>query len=130
MNKVYQQIASIAGAYHRCIKSNNEYGQKHKWELERIEKEFLPRGSGIDSGTKIDLDNTNDDKITLICEFHHMDDNGMYCGWRTYKIKVIPAFSGFDLHITGRDPHHIKDYLYDLYNNDLDSEYKREQISA
>jgi hypothetical protein len=128
--KIYQEIASLAGAYHRCIKSNNEYSQKHKWELERIEKDWLPRGFGIDSGTKIDLDNTNDDKITLICDFHHMDNNGYYCGWRQYKIKIKPSFQGFDINITGRDPHFIKDYLFDVYNNDLNKEYVREQIPA
>lgn len=60
--------------------------------------------------------------------FHHMDENGYYCGWTTYILTVKPSFwKGFEITIknggTGlerRERYMIndtKDYLYDLFND-------------
>src|SRR5262245_22807771 len=120
--KLYQQIASTVGAYHRCIASNNqEWTDKHLAALHEFEKE-LPSGSGIDSGTKIDVDVSGDEKIVLLTAYHHMDENGMYDGWTEHKITVTPSFSGFHLAISGRDRNGIKDYLHDTYSFALDAE--------
>ena len=61
-------------------------------ELMYIEKEILPSGSGIDSGTKIDLMNydlNGHSYFRLRVSFHHMNDVGMYTRWTNHVIIVI-----------------------------------------
>ncbi len=98
--------------------------------IERIKKqcEHLPSGSGIDSGCKIDLNKSTPEKMVFSVPFHHMDENGYYCGWTTYILTVKPSFwQGFEITIknggTGlerRERYMVndtKDYLYDLFND-------------
>jgi hypothetical protein len=89
-------------------------------ELEELAREHLPSGSGVDSGTEIDFDESKPDRITLTCSFHHMDDMGSYCGWTEHRIILRPSFiGGFDIAITGRNRRQIKEYLADLYTTAL-----------
>lgn len=81
-----------------------------------IAKNELPSGSGIDCGTKIDLDASNRNKLVLLAAYHHMNESGMYDGWTEHRIIVVPDLaSGFTLNITGRNRNGIKEYLYDTY---------------
>jgi hypothetical protein len=113
--KVYQQISSLLNAIANCQKSgNSEWSVKHSCELDTIERN-LPRGSGIDCGTKISRDSTSR-KIVLVADFHHMDDNGYYDGWTNHKIIVTPSFDGIDIRVTGQNRNDIKDYLADVYH--------------
>lgn len=123
-SKLYQAIASTVGAYHRCVASGNTFAEKHLEAINTFE-DMLPHGSGIDNGTKIDLDRTNDDKITLTFGYHHMDDNGMYCGWTDYKAVITPSFNGFHLQILGQNINFIKDYLHDTFGFVLDQTINR-----
>jgi hypothetical protein len=118
MNTI-QQLSSTIEAYHNCIKSGNaEWADNHHETIRNIEKN-LPSGSGIDCGTKIDLDNSTSDKIILLVSFHHMDDNGYYDGWSEHEIIVTPAFYGIDIRITGKNRNDIKEYLTELYDYEL-----------
>lgn len=117
--KMYQAIASTAGAYHRCVASDNTvWRERHSDYLTKLES-FLPSGSGVDRGTKIIVDETNDDRITLDLAFHHMNERGFYSGWTEHRAIVTPTFSGFSVKITGRDRDGIKEYLSDLIHHSL-----------
>jgi hypothetical protein len=83
---------------------------------------MLPSGSGIDSGTKIDLDKSHAEKIIFYFGFHHMDENGFYDGWTEHTLVVTPSFTGINLRIGGRDRNQIKEYLYDTYDYALTCE--------
>ena len=81
-------------------------------ELAQLE-EFLPSGSGFDSGTQIDSDSTGGKKIVFFTEFHHMDEAGSYDGWTDHKVIVTPTLScsKFDIEVTGEDRNEIHEYI-------------------
>jgi len=86
-------------------------------------KNHLPSGSGIDRGTMIDLDKSTPNKLRLITAYHHMNENGMYDEWTEHTVTVTPdLMHGFTLKIGGRNRNDIKDYLYDVYREDLSKE--------
>jgi hypothetical protein len=118
---LYKVIASALQARKSCAtKPVNEFGLRiHTETLEQAEK-LLPSGSGIDSGTKIDLDRSSEKRIVLTFGFHHMNEGGYYDGWTEHELIVTPSLtSDFDLRITGRDRNDIKDYLYQVYDHAL-----------
>jgi len=119
--RLYQKIASIIVAIENCKKSNNiEWQEKHTETLRELEKE-LPHGSGIDCGTKIDLEKSNQDKIILYFSYHTMNENGMYVGWAEHKVIIKPSLMfGFDLRITGKKDN--LDYFHDVFSFALNSE--------
>ena len=123
--KVIEKIASALCARANCEASDNqEWFARHTETLERIEREYLPSGSGVDAGTRIDLERSTGKRIVLTFGFHHMNEGGYYDGWTDHKVTVTPAFiGGFDLRVTGRDRNQIKDYLGDLIHEILASEY-------
>lgn len=88
-----------------------------------IVKEYLPSGSGIDTGTKICFERSRQNKIVLFCEYHHMT-NGFYDGWTAHYITIRPSFQGIRIDISGKDRNGIKDYLYDTYHAALTSNYE------
>lgn len=119
---LYRHIAGTIDAYKRCKTDPNraDWASKHFEALGIMARNCLPSGSGIDCGTKIDIDASTTDKIVLIVEFHHMDDNGMYAGWTSHKVIITASLvSDFDVRITGRDRNGIKDYLSDTYQYTL-----------
>ncbi len=117
---VIQMIASTLQSRRNCLKANAslEWVPKHEDTLKNLQYE-LPSGSGIDHGTKIDLDASNDSRIVLQMDYHHMNENGYYDGWTSHTIKVTPTFEGFDLAIGGRDRNQIKEYLADILHHAL-----------
>ena len=117
--KVYQQISRSLFALQNSIAANNtEWQSRHEETIQQIIKSTAPSGGGIDCGTVIDLDKSKPDKLVLICEFHHMDENGFYDGWTRHNIIVTPALGfDFDLRMTGCNRNQIKDYLTDIYSD-------------
>jgi hypothetical protein len=123
MRTLAQQIASLADARRTCQKlGNHDWYTNHSEALERIARDYLPSGSGIDSGTQIDLDATGFDKIVLTTSYHHMNENGCYDGWTDHKITIRPSFLGLDITIGGRNRNDIKDYLHEVFHHCLSSE--------
>lgn len=114
--KLYQVIASAVDSHKRCKESGNSFASQWEDTLDTIERDYLPHGSGIDSGTKIDRDKTTATRIVLTFGFHHMDSNGFYCGWTDYTAVITPSFDGIDLRITGRDRNGIKEYLHQTFD--------------
>ena len=118
--KVYQKTASLIVARENCAKNgNDEWFDVHSEKLDEIAKNHLPSGSGVDSGTQVDLDRSTGKKIVLHTSYHHMNDGGMYDGWTDHTITVTPSFLDFDLKISGRNRNDIKDYLGDLFYHAL-----------
>lgn len=121
--RVIEQLAQTIQAYKSCkARNNEEWADKHESTIVSIIND-LPSGSGIDCGTKIDLDHSNINKVVLLVSFHHMDDMGGYDGWTDHKIIATPSFiGGFDLRITGINKNNIKEYLSDIYSFALDAD--------
>jgi hypothetical protein len=58
-------------------------------------------------------------------EYHHMDENGSYAGWSTYKVVVTPSLAfGINVAVRGRDRNQTKEYLAEVYNHWLTSDVK------
>lgn len=116
--ELYATLASLIQARLNCIKSNNqEWLGKHTARILEIVKAHMPSGSGVDSGTKIDLDASTGEKLVFTFSYHHMNDNGMYDGWTEHKAIVTPSLAhGFSLNITGRNRNQIKEYLHEVFS--------------
>ena len=121
---LYQRLASLVGARLNCIaKGNDAYLATHTERIEALVKEHMPSGSGIDSGTKLDLDESTSEKLVFTFGFHHMNDAGVYDGWTDHKAIVTASLQfGFSLRITGRDRNGIKDYLHETFGVSLETQ--------
>jgi hypothetical protein len=121
---LYAHMSSLIAAMANCKKANNqEWWEKHRDRLIVLTRARMPSGSGIDSGTMLDLDRSTPEKLVFTTAFHHMNNDGFYDGWTDHKVLVTPSLAhGFNLHITGRDRNQIKDYLYEVFSHDLHQE--------
>ena len=120
---LYQIIAGLIQARLTCEADNPEWFDNHTAKLREIAKNELPSGSGIDSGTAIDLDESTPEKIVLTTEYHHLNDGGYYDGWTAHKVIITPSLQfGISVKITGRDRDDIKDYLSDVFDTALNAE--------
>jgi hypothetical protein len=117
---LYQQLAINLRWYKNTKKNNNTMWQ-HVAESNIDDIiDMLPGGSGIDSGVKIDLEKSTEDKIILYTEFHHMNEVGMYDGWTDHKIVITGSMAyGFKMTIYGQNKNEIKDYLYEIFDYSL-----------
>ena len=123
---LYEAIAATLNAYYNCIVSGNkEWRDKHKSHLHSLEA-FLPSGSGIDNRTTIILEVTPptgpSKKFQLRTAFHHMDEHGGYDGWSHHIVTVSPDWKGIDMKISGPSRNGIKDYLYQVFDTELNVE--------
>jgi len=115
---VYQRIAQLADAWNTCKeKQNTEWQDKHEDSIVELADNYLPRGSGFDAGTTVDLDASRHNRLVLNTSYQHMDESGYYCGWSDHSIIITPSLAhGFDLRITGRDVRDIKDYMAEVFD--------------
>lgn len=138
LRPVYQIIAARHEAIANCIKANNtEWQRKHAAVIAALVKEYLPSGSGVDSGTTFDDKLSNASRLVFHCSYHHMDGSGMYSGWTEHTITVKPSLAhGFELRIGGLNHNDIKEYLGEIYQHALsvpvqeDSEIVRKATEA
>ncbi len=116
-------IAQTLQAYQSCLeKGNSEWIRSHRETLRKLEK-LLPYGSGIDCGTKIDLEESTPECIVLTLSYHHMDENGSYDGWTDHTIKCTASLVfDINLDIDGEDRNDTIDYLQDVYGHALTNE--------
>ena len=125
--KLYQSLASKAQARLNCIESgNSEWENNHESDILEMVENQMPSGSGIDSGTQIDLDRSTGEKLVFTTAYHVMDSNGYYDGWiHPITVTVRPSLQfGYDLNITGRfgSKHQdLKDYLHETFSFSLDT---------
>ena len=131
MTKVYQQIASLVTARANCLKSGNEWAGKHEDTIKAIVNDYLPSGSGFDSGTQIDLDKSTGDKLVFYTSYHHMDENGMYDGWTEHHITVRASLHlGLRITISGPNRNDAKEHLYQTINGALTQEFDPQEFFA
>lgn len=125
---LYQELARLLTAYQNCCspsanESQREWAPKHQATIEAIVKEQMPSGSGIDRGTKLDLDVSSEEKLVFATAFHHMNEGGMYDGWTEHTVICTPSLAfQFRLKVTGRDRNGIKDYLHSTFQEALAAE--------
>ena len=114
---VYKELASCLVAIGNCKESDNtDWNDKWHNMIDIIEREYLPHGSGIDNGVKLDREKSTKDKLILTFDFHFMDDNGFYDGWESYRLIVTPSLLfDVDMKIIGPNRREIKEYLYSLF---------------
>lgn len=129
--RVYCAIAQTLMALRNCEKSHDEKPENerkhwadmcdmHEDRIEAIVKANLPHGSGFDSGTKFDFEQSTPDRLIFGADFHHMNDGGYYDGWSIHQVIVTPSLAfGFNIRITGRDRRQIKDYIAETFNHCL-----------
>jgi len=134
--KLYQILASSVQARLNCLKGPYtdevlDWTVKHTDTIETLVKNFMPSGSGIDCGTKIDLDQSTGEKLVFHFSYHHMNENGMYDGWTEHSLIVKPSLAfGINLTIKGRNRDEIKDYLYETYHCALtDTIYETDDLT-
>lgn len=117
-------LAQTVNAVSNCIASGNaEWRQRHEDTLAKLCRNFMPSGSGIDSGTTLDLDaclRFAGEKLIFTLGFHHMNEDGYYDGWTHHKLAVAPSlFLGPRLRFSGPDRNQIKEYLHEIYSSAL-----------
>lgn len=132
--KIYQKIANALCAIDNCLKSGND-DARHAWEdvLQQIENE-LPHGSGFDCGTTINRGKSARDKIVLDTSFHHMDENGMYCGWSEMTVTVCASLA-FDIDVKinfhgNKRASSDSDYFYEVFQDAMTRETQAEYSRA
>lgn len=114
---IAQALASAVIARANCIQSDNtEWRDRWERRIQSLVRDHMPSGSGIDTGTTIDLDRSSAEALRFTFSFHHMNENGYYDGWTDHVLIVRPDWSGVALKITGRDRNDTKGYLYQTYD--------------
>ena len=124
---IYQELGRYINIFAQHTKNSNSVSdiicENCVEKAEDIVKNHFPNGSGFDSGTSLVWDKCKYNKIVLRADFHHMDDNGYYCGWSEHEVIIVPSFSfGYDLRVTGKDKRGIKDYIEDTFHYVLQKE--------
>lgn len=69
-------------------------------DYEAVIVKALPHGSGFDAKPRIiwDLMSPEDQtRVVFGVPFHHMNENGYYCGWSETKVFVSAGFAGIEL---------------------------------
>jgi hypothetical protein len=135
---LYSELASTVDAMHTCQRNSTQYGEwadKHAETISALVREHMPSGSGFDCGTTLDTELSHAEKLVFTTRFHHMDENGYYCGWTEHTVTVTPSFSGFNLRISGRNRNDIKEYIHHAFSSALWTELERvtrdgEQVDA
>lgn len=116
-----RRIAHLVQARLNCQESGNgEWFERHGDRLDWIARELLPSGSGVDNGTRIDLDASTGEKLVLHAAFHHMDEGGGYDGWTEHPVTVRASLVyDLDIRIGGRNRNGVKEHLHELISHAL-----------
>lgn len=124
MKKLYIEIAQAMTGYENCVKSgNSEWQEKHKAYIEKLVKDYMPSGSGIDTGTKFNFELSSSEKLVFTFSFHHMNSHGEYDGWTYHTVRVTASLPfGFSVHINGGNKNNIKSYLGEIIHEALNKE--------
>lgn len=96
---LFRLIAQQVGYYHDSTNDSS----KHEYALESLMR-HMPSGSGIDSGTKLLLEDSTKDKLVFKVDYHHTNSNGYYCGWSSRLITITPSLtSDYDMEFSEED---------------------------
>lgn len=93
-------------------------------QLDTLAADFLPRGSGFDSGCTV-ISPLKNGALQIKTSFHHMDDGGGYCGWTDHVVTVKPCLAfEFSVKVSGRNYRGIKDYIGEYMSDCLSDRRK------
>lgn len=126
--KVYQELARLVDAYHRCKRENNDFAYNHEDIITSIVRHHLPNSSGFT--TEIELEKSNIDKLVFDCQYHVMNEVGYYCGYIYFTIVITPSLAyGFNIKIEAyyndtddsvyTDDDFLEDFFIDTYASAL-----------
>lgn len=114
---VIRQLASCLDAYRNCVASGNvEWERAHLERIRTIERNYMPSGSGLDNGTRVDVDSCRANRIVFTTAYHHMNENGYYDGWTDHVVTVRPGFNGLEIKVYGRNRNDIKDHIAETFD--------------
>lgn len=127
---LYAAIAHALQARSNCDKSGNTaWFNKHEVRAILLTKLHMPSGSGIDNGTRLDLEASTPEKLVFKTEFHHLNGGGFYDGWTQHRVTVRPSLCfGLSIAISGNDRNEIKDYLHEVFDTALRAEVEEYPI--
>lgn len=119
--KLYQEIAVLITSIQNCYKAkNHEWAKRHIATINKLVADFMPSGSGLDTGTKMDH-MSEPNTLIFNTAYHHMNESGFYDGWTEHKIIVKPSLAfGMEMRITGQDRNDIKEHLHEVYREALE----------
>lgn len=121
--KLFRLIGSRARTANSTTAFTNEdVRQRTIEEIKRLCREFMPSGSGFDSGTTLDIDASGPTKLVFQTAYHHMNEDGFYDGWTQHKVTVLSEFDGLNIRIGGRDRNNIKEYIGETFYSALHQE--------
>jgi len=126
IDKLYVLLARKFTAWVNCIEAGNEeWKEKHREAIVRLVNEYLPSGSGF-IGCEFEFTESKPDRLVISFEFLHYTESGYEDRYTAHQLIVTPSLSnGYNMRITGRDYHEIKDYFYDVFRTHLDFELDR-----
>jgi len=119
--KLYRLLAAKLLAKENCEKTRNqEWLDRHSRDIERLVKDHMPSGSGVDAGTKLDWNRSTPQKLVFETSYHHMNDSGYYDGWTEHTVIVRPSlWNEIEISIGGSDRNDIKEYLHQVFHEAL-----------
>ena len=113
-------IVAIQNCQRPGFNGHPDYPEKHIEALEALALKHLPHGSGFDSGSTFDIDASSAECLVIRTSFHHMDENGFYCGWSHHVVRIRAHLAfGFVVRISGPNTREIKDYMGDVFYSAL-----------
>lgn len=117
MTKLYTQYAICLAAIANCKKASNlEWQGKHEEAIYTLLREHMPSGSGFDSGTMLDWDESTPERLVFSTSYHHMDPHGGYDGWTEHQVIVTPSLLfGVNVHVTGKNRGGIREYIAEVF---------------
>lgn len=116
--KLINVIASLSVARSNCENSGmGEWMRTHAARLDQLAREFLPSGSGFDNGTTIVPDKCDAGRLVFRTAFHHMDENGFYCGWTHHVVTARPSLiGGYTVSVSGSNRNDIREFIADTFH--------------
>lgn len=126
-----KQVVQFIASSLLQLKSNANSRYEYEYDLDTLVRYWMPSGSGIDHGTRLDFEKSTPTKLVFTFDFHHMDQHGFYCGWSSHSLIVTPDFDEFDMRFIGQHPsrkrwqtQYFHEYLHQTYYFALRREYK------
>lgn len=132
---LYKAIARQFERYKRSTTEEIEYDAEE--QIETLVRNHLPHGSGFDSGFVFDFDESTlepSECLKLTFAYHHMNENGYYCGWSYWTLTITPSLAmGYNFEIKADsdltliddedlDPDGFKEYADDTIAHCLDTQ--------
>ena len=133
--KLINMIASLLTEAWRADPSGDVFSNREDL-LDEIEREYLPSGSGFDSGCKIVREYALGLKeVRINFSYHVMHSDGYYTRWIHSAAIVTPTFDSSGLtirlvHLASFKKDLVDDYVYDSIYQALSAEVGREFVKG